>query len=215
MTPLLPPRTLVATLRAFAFVGLGLIAPAQAVEYPDLAITDVSIVDVAHGTTIGPRTIVVRDGRIKAIAAPSAAVVPDSAERIDGRGRFVIPGLVDMHVHLFNNVSKRPPNTWSFPLYVANGVTAVREMAAIPDSIAIVNQWRRALADGTLVAPRILAAGVVAYGSTPDEAVAHVDAGADAGADFIKVFSDISESSWRAGIDEAKRRSLPVIGHVP
>ena len=190
-------------------------AAAHAAERPIVAITDVAIVDVEHGRTIGPRTVLVRDGRIAAIDVPSAAAVPKSAERVDGRGRFVIPGLVDMHVHLFNNASRRPPNTWSFPLYVANGVTAVREMAATPASIAIVNEWRRAVADGTLVAPRIVAAGVVAYGNTPDEAAHRVDEGADAGADFIKVFSDISESSWRAVIDEAKRRSLPVIGHVP
>ena len=208
------------TVRSFRFVATaialaGAAAAAHADERPVIVITDTTIVDVDHGTLIGPRTVLVRDGHIEAIASPSAAVVPDSAQRVEGRGRFVIPGLVDMHVHLFNNVTKRPPNTWSFPLYVANGVTAVREMAGIPDSIAIVNEWRRGLADGTLVAPRVIAAGVVAYGKTPDEAIRRVDDGANAGADFIKVFSDISESSWRAVIDEAKRRSLPVIGHVP
>lgn len=150
-----------------------------------------------------------------AIDIPRESHVPDGAQRVDGRGRFLIPGLVDMHVHLFNNASHRPPNTWTFPMFVANGVTAVREMAAIPASMSIVRAWRKEEEDGTLVAPHILAAGVVAYGPSPEEAVRQVDAAADAGADFIKVFSDISAASWRAVLDASHRRSLPVMGHVP
>ncbi|HEV7489200.1 MAG TPA: hypothetical protein VGO25_00240, partial [Rhodanobacteraceae bacterium] len=181
---------------------------------PPVAITDVTVIDVEQGRAIGPRTVLIADGRITAIQSTESHI-PDDAERVDGRGRFLIPGLVDMHVHLFNNASHRPPNTWTFPLFVANGITAVREMAGIPASIAIVNQWRKAAAEGTLVAPRIVAAGVVAYGPSPDEALRQVDEAADAGADFIKVFSDISAPSWRAVIKESRRRSLPVIGHVP
>lgn len=180
-----------------------------------IAITDVTIVDVEHGRTIGPRTVLIADGRIAAIGMPAESRVPDGALRVDGHGRFVIPGLVDMHVHLFNNASHRPPNTWAFPLFVANGVTAVREMAGTPATVAIVNEWRDATTKGTLLAPRILAAGVVAYGPSPEEAVRQVDAAADAGADFIKVFSDISAASWRAVLEASHRRSLPVIGHVP
>ncbi len=182
---------------------------------PTVAITDVTVVDVEQGRTIGPRTVLIQDGRVVAIDAPTESHIPDGAQRVGGHGRFLIPGLVDMHVHLFNNATHRPPNTWTFPLFVANGVTAVREMAAIPASMPIVHAWRKAAEDGTLVAPRILAAGVVAYGPSPEEAARQVDAAADAGADFIKVFSDISAASWRAVIDASHRRSLPVMGHIP
>ena len=188
---------------------------APAVRRPDIAITDVSIVDVEHARMITPRTVVVSEGRIVAIDTPAKAHVPRGAQRIDGHGRFLIPGLVDMHVHLFNNASKRPPNTWSFPLYVANGVTAVREMAALPESIATVNAWRASVTEGTLVAPRIVAAGVVVDGASPVEAAQRVDVAADAGADFIKVFSDVSAANWRAILDESRRRALPLAGHVP
>ena len=182
---------------------------------PDIAITDVSIVDVEHGRTTPARTVIVADGRIATIAAPSEARIPDGAQRIDGHGRFLIPGLVDMHVHLFNNSSHRPPNTWSFPLYIANGVTAVREMAALPASLATVNAWRASVDDGTLVAPRIVAAGVPVDGASPEEAAQRVDIAADAGADFIKVFSDVPAANWRAILDASRRRGLPVAGHVP
>jgi imidazolonepropionase-like amidohydrolase len=188
---------------------------ATAGERPAVAITDVSIVDVEHGRLVGPRTVLIADGRIATIDAPANVAVPEGAEQLDGRGRFLMPGLVDMHVHLFNNASHRPPNTWSFPLYVANGVTGVREMASRPESIATVRQWQSATEDGSLAAPRILAAGVVAWGPAPDEAARQVDLAADAGADFIKVFSELSQPAWRAVLGAATRRSLPVMGHVP
>ena len=190
-------------------------ASAAAADRPSVAITDVAIVDVDAGRIVAPRTVLVADGRIVAIDVPSKVAVPADAERIDGRGRFLMPGLVDMHVHLFNNATHRPSNTWSFPLYIANGVTGVREMAAAPQDMETVRQWRGAVADGSLVAPRILAAGVVAWGPAPDAAAHAVDLAAGAGADFVKVFSELSEPAWRAVLDAARRDSLKVMGHVP
>jgi imidazolonepropionase-like amidohydrolase len=180
-----------------------------------LAITDVTVIDVERERSIGPRTVLVDAGRIVAIDAPRAADIPANAQRIDGRGRFLIPGLVDMHVHLFNNASRRPPNEWAFPLFVANGVIGVREMAAEPAQIATVNRWRKEVIDGVLVAPRILAAGVPIHGGSPEDASSQVDAAANAGADFIKIFSNIPVSHWRAILTAALPRSLPVVGHAP
>ncbi len=197
-----------ALLGALAFPSFALAAQA-------LAIADVSVVDVEHGRLIGPRTVLIADGRITAVGVPSDLPIPRGTERVDGRGRFLMPGLVDMHVHLFNNASHRPPNTWSLPLYVANGVTSVREMAALPESLPTVDGWRRAAASGTLVAPRIVAVGVVAWGPSPEAAAHQVDLAADARADFIKVFSEIGEPAWRSALDAAKRRGLPLMGHVP
>src|SRR4051812_25580037 len=132
-----------------------------------IAITDVAIVDVEQGRALAPRTVLITDGDIVAIGPARDVPVPPDGKRVDGHGRFLIPGLVDMHVHLFNNSSHRPPNTWSFPLYVVNGVTGVREMAALPDSMAAVKEWRAAQANGTLVALRILSAGVMVDGNSP------------------------------------------------
>jgi imidazolonepropionase-like amidohydrolase len=182
-----------------------------------LAITDVSIVDVARGQTLGPRTVLVAAGHIVAIfeaGSPARDAIPASAARLDGRGRFLIPGLIDLHVHLFNG-GARPPNAWALPLFVAHGVTAVREMATRPAALAQLARWRAAAARGTLVAPRILAAGVPLRAGTPAEAARQVDEAAAAGADFLKVFSDLSERSWRAALLAAHRRGLPVLGHVP
>jgi imidazolonepropionase-like amidohydrolase len=199
-----------------ALLASASIARATAVpERHAVAITDVTVVDVESGRTVGPRTVLVDDGRIVAVLAPRDAHIPGNAERVDGHGRFLIPGLVDAHVHLFNNATHRAPNEWAFALFVANGVTAVREMNAIPAQIAVVRQWRREVDESKRLAPSILATGVSVFGKSPADAAAQVDAAADAGADFIKVFSEIPESHWRAVLDEARVRSLPVEGHVP
>lgn len=180
-----------------------------------IAITDVTIVDVEQGRLLGPRTVLIEDGNIVAIPMPRDAIIPASAQRVDGRGRFLMPGLVDMHVHLFNLSSHRPPNDWSFPMYVANGVLGVRDMRADAASMLLVNRWRKAVTDGALIAPRILADGIAVHGKSPEDATRQVDAAADAGAEFIKVYSDVPASHWRAIVKEAQLRSLPVVGHVP
>ncbi len=179
-----------------------------------VAITDVTVIDVRQDRVSRPRTVIVDDGRIIAIGGSSDRI-PDGAQRVDGRGKFLIPGLVDMHVHLFNLSSHRPPNDWTFPLFVANGVTAVREMRSDAESIAQVVRWRKALEDGELIAPRILAAGIAVDGKSPVDAARDVDAAAVAGADFIKVFSEVPESRWRAILEAARKRWLPVAGHAP
>jgi Amidohydrolase family len=125
----------------------------------------------------------------------------------------LIPGLVDMHVHLFNR--SRPPNTWAFPLFVANGVTSVREMSARPESLSLVKGWRAAAARGELLAPRVVAAGVAVHVRSSDDVARQIALAADGGADFIKIFSDVSFSSWQNIISAAGARSLPVVGHVP
>ena len=136
---------------ALAFPLLAMARP-PAADVP-LAITEVTIVDVEHGRRTSPRTVLVEAGRIAAIVAPADAHIPEHAERVDGRGKFLLPGLVDMHVHLFNTYSKRPPNDWAFPLFLANGVTGVREMSADAESMVVVRRWRREFDEGRLLTP--------------------------------------------------------------
>lgn len=209
-------RCRVAALLLMACAGRGAsAAPATPQTQRPLVITDVTVVDVEHDRSLVHRTVVVEDGRIAAILAAPGARLPVDAERVDGSGRYLIPGLVDMHVHLFNLFSQRPPNDWTFAFYIAHGVTAVREMCGDPSTMALVRRWREQLERGQILAPRILAAGIPAGGPTPDDARHQVDAAADAGADFVKVFSGVPEANWRALMDEARRRRLPAYGHVP
>lgn len=180
---------------------------------PPLAIEHVAVVDVVRGNLVPERTVLIAHGRIAAVGKPGAVVIPRGAVRVDGRGRFLIPGLVDLHVHLFNNATQRPPNDWMFALFVANGITGVREMAATPRDMQQVARWRKAVDDGALVAPHVLAAGVAVNDAS--DVREQVREAAGSGADFIKVFSELPPSSWRAVLDEARLRHVPVAGHVP
>lgn len=173
------------------------------------------MVDVVRGEVVGSRTVTIGDGRIAAVGEPGAVDIPAGAVRVDGRGRYVMPGLVDMHVHLFNNATRRRPNDWAFPLFVANGITGVREMRAEPTEMPVVGVWRFQASRGELVAPRILAAGAPAGGSQVAISRERVRDAKKLGTDFIKIFSYVWEREWRAILDEARAAGLPVCGHIP
>ncbi len=175
---------------------------------PTIAIEDVSIVDVIRGEVESPRTILIVDGLIAAIGESGAVEFPPGTARVPGRDLFLIPGLVDMHVHLFNNASRRPPNEWAFPLFIANGVTAVREMSTEPAEMAIIQAWRSKMESGELVAPRILAAGAVVRTESASAVGEQVQASKAAGVDFLKVFSDMREPVWRALLGRGRGRAI-------
>jgi imidazolonepropionase-like amidohydrolase len=207
-------RALAAVIATLGFVSAQT-PSAEASKRPSIAIVNVAVVDVERGETFQPRTVLIVDGRIAAIGGPETVRVPPGAVRVDGHNRYLMPGLVDMHVHLFNNASRRAPNEWAFPLFVANGVTGIREMRTEPAGMATVERWRSKAARGELVAPRILAAGVAVRGETPDASRRAVQEAKAAHADFVKIFSEVPEPQWRAIIDEARSLHLPVCGHIP
>lgn len=210
---------LLAAIAAIAAWAWPHLAPAQdPVEAPTrsiIAFERVAVVDVVRGEIVNPRTVLIANGRIAAIGKPSEMDIPPEAGRVDGRGRYLMPGLVDMHVHLFNNASRRPPNEWAFPLFVANGVTGVRDMWTEPTSIAVVDRWRAKVARGELVAPRVLAAGTAVRAETLEATRRQVRDAKAAGADFVKVFSEVPEQHWRAVLEEARALRIPVCGHIP
>ena len=115
-----------------------------------LAITGVSVVDVANGQVVPNRSVVVSGGVITAISQGGS--LPADALVIDARGKFLIPGLWDMHAHIQGN-----EKAW-LPLYVANGVTGIRDMGADLDFILDV---REATSSGRTLGPRIVAAGPI------------------------------------------------------
>jgi len=201
--------------RRFALAALACTAAFRVAGAAGVAIVDVAVVDVDGGRDASHRTVLVDGDRITAIVRANDARIPDDAVRVDGRGRWLVPGLVDMHVHLFNIVSHRAPNDWALPLFVANGVTGVREMNADAASIALLRQWRRETDAGERIAPRVLAAGIAAWVREASDAPAAIAAIGDGGADFVKVFSEVGAPQWQAILAAAQERALPVAGHVP
>lgn len=128
-------------------IAAGAVASAQNAP---LAVTDVTIVDGTGGPPRLHMTVLIRDGRISAIDSASRTNIPANATIVGASGKFLIPGLWDMHVHLAKAGDK------ALGLFIANGVTSVRDMGG---DFALVQRWRSEIAAGTRVGPRIRSAG--------------------------------------------------------
>jgi imidazolonepropionase-like amidohydrolase len=182
-----------------------------------VAITNVSVIDVEAGRVVPNVTVVVQGERIAAVG--TNAPVPAGARSIDGRGKFLIPGLWDMHVH-----TAWPGMMEGFtPLYIANGVTGVREMFGTPPA---VKAWRDTLAGGRYAAPRVVAPGHILDGPRPiwpgsatagsaEQGRRAVDSLKATGADFIKVYSLLPRDAYFAIARRARELNIPFAGHVP
>lgn len=180
----------------------------------ELAIEHVTVIPMTRDTALRDHTVLVRDDRIEWIGPSAHARVPAAARRVDGRGKFLIPGLADMHVHL--------RSTQHLSQFVAAGVTTVRNMHGGPQHVA----WRERITAGTLAGPTIFTAGppLGQYRVNPDPRFAGVRTTADAeravqqqvaaGYDMIKVIQRISAPVFRHLMRVARAARMPVVGHV-
>jgi cytosine/adenosine deaminase-related metal-dependent hydrolase len=188
-----------------------------------IAITHVSVIDVAAGTTRADNTVLVTGNRISYAGPAASATIPSGATVIDGRGKFLIPGLWDMHVHGFVYVF----SDFAGPLMIANGVTGARDMGWYVDT---ARRWRADIAAGREVGPRLIIgarvdgpvnkAGFVAHVVTEEDGVRAVDTLArkkdgTPRADFIKTYSWIPRAAYFGIVREAKKLGVPFAGHVP
>ena len=183
---------------------------------PALALTHVTLVDVAAGALRPERTVVVQGDRLLAAGPGRSVAVPAGARVVDGRGRYLIPGLWDHHVHI-----SAPDRV--LPLFLAHGVTGVRDMGNAP----LVFRWREEVERGRRLGPRIVACGPIVDGPQPSAAaytfvVASPEDGRRAvtrlarlGADCVKVYDEVPRAAYHAVAEEARRRGLPLVGHVP
>jgi hypothetical protein len=180
-------------------------------------IANVTIIEVIESKPQLEMCLLIRGNRISKIAPCAQFAVPKGARVIDGRGKFLIPGLWDMHVHLGNATEG------ALPMLVASGVTGVRDMGS--PSFETLRRWRVEALAGERVAPRIVAAGPILDGGVPDsnrwivhneaEGRRAVDSLAQAGVDFIKVHEHLDRETYFAIADEANKVGLPLAGHVP
>ena len=184
-------------------------------------IRDATVIDMRGPTPRARMTIVVDGERIAAIG--QNIKTPPGARVIEGRDKFVIPGLWDMHVHML-----APDRVDDFlKLFVANGVTGVRDTGTTEEGFAMLGGLRADIASGKRIGPRIIAAGRIMDGAHPTvppnsipfsgaaEARDQVRLLKRLGADFIKVYSGVTPDEYYAIIDEAKKIGIPVAGHVP
>jgi imidazolonepropionase-like amidohydrolase len=181
------------------------------------AITGVAVVDVEQGSILPDQTVIIEGELIRTIGPRAELAVPDGAHVIDGRGLYLMPGLVDAHVHYFDQeVFGR--------VLIANGVLLARDMG-LPTKQAV--KLREALKQGELIGPELIVTGSILDGdppiipaisiglTTPEEARATVRQQAEAGVDQIKVYSKLDKDIFLAIVDEAQKVGLKIVGHVP
>ncbi len=189
-----------------------------------LAIVGVTLVDAAHRLPRPHHTVVIRGERIVAVGPTPDVNVPPGSRVLNGQGKYLIPGLWDMHCHVESE-------TFLY-LYVGNGVTGVRHMYSGSPLQPPVAQWGREAAAGRRIGPRIVATTKVIDGlngdkptvphstivaRTPEEGRAAVRQVRANGDEFVKVYPFLLPEVFAAIVEEAARgpKPLPVAGHVP
>jgi hypothetical protein len=185
-------------------------------------ITHVTVIDTETGKETQDRTVIISGERISEVRDSNGVKPPAGTKVVDGKGKYLIPGLWDMHVH--SVFAERVDSM--FPTFIANGVLGIRDMGtSMP--LAEIDQLRQQTANGSRLGPRIVAAGPILDGrpkplrtnfvaiTTPEEGRETVRRLKTGGSDFIKVYSQLSRDSFLAIADEAKKRNIPFSGHVP
>ena len=211
-----------------AAAGLWLAAAtaASAQQSADLLIRHVNVVDVANGKVIADQAIAV-SGKTVSAAGPDSQITGTYAatKQIDATGKFVIPGLWDMHVHFGGGAELIDENANLLPLYAAYGVTTVRDAAA--DITPSVLQWRSEVASGQRLGPNIFTSGPKLEGykplwkgtievGTPTEVNTALDRLQSMKVDFVKITDNtLKPDIFLYALNEAKRRGMKTSAHTP
>jgi len=188
-------------------------APAPGSAEP-IAFVGVHVVPMNRETILADQTVVTDGDRIVRIGPASEVSPPPGAITIDGRGKFLLPGLTDLHVHLTAEEL--------LPVYLANGITTVVNMNGSPDVLEAAERIR----SGKLEGPSVYTTGPLVAGEeirwrnrvivrTPEEARAEVDDQVAAGYDFVKIYEGLAPEVYAALLDQCRARGVRAIGHVP
>ncbi|WP_280416819.1 amidohydrolase family protein [Nocardia carnea] len=187
-----------------------------------VAYVGATVIDATGAAPRPDQTVIAIDRMITTVGPSAQVPIPDGAHVHDLRGKYLIPGLTDMHVH---SESETDDPRHFAGLYVANGVTAVREMWGRP----VLHRIRQKIESGEILGPRMTIASPLLDGnpglwsdvpdtpivtiSSPGQARRAVSEAIDSGADFIKVYSRLAPDAYWAVLAEAHRRDIPVAGH--
>ena len=206
--------------KAFAFLWIVLAPVVSAAQSERIVLTHVTVIDMVAPQPKTDMTVVIEGNRIVSIAKSSGIRVGKNSRLIDANGKYLIPGLWDMHVHYFNDPFTAETAT---QLLLANGITGIRDMSSPVDKIV---PWRDSVRRNELLGPRAYVAGPIIDGpppategdilvTTPEEGRKAVRSLAEKGVDFIKIYEMLRSDVFAAIIDEANKHHLPVAGHLP
>jgi len=192
-------------------------APAQT-----LTIAHVNLIDVTDGKIRADTTVTIDGNRVTSVEQ-SNANAPKHGLVVDARGKYLIPGLWDMHTHVYFDNTAADGTDLVLPLFLANGITGVRDMGS---ELGPVLHAREEIAAHGMSGPRMIVSGPMLDGpkshyksaiaiATPQEGRNAVDLLKTRGADFIKIQSGVPRDAYFAIVDEAKKKGIEFEGHVP
>ncbi len=186
-----------------------------------LIFTNVNVVSMRDGTIARDMTVVIKQGKITAVAKVGLVDQRRDIQIVNANGKYMVPGLWDMHVHSAF-VSPAWDEKVIDPLYIANGITGVRDMGGDPE---VLESRRKRIESGELPGPRLILAGPFLAGgksdrqtiavNTPEDARQAVDAVKKQGLDFVKILSNVPRDSYFAIADESSKQNISFVGHVP
>ncbi|HJU90559.1 MAG TPA: amidohydrolase family protein [Gemmatimonadaceae bacterium] len=175
-------------------------------QSPTLAVTNVTLLDGTGGPARRNVTVLIRGARVAAITPARAFTLSPGTRQLDGRGKFLLPGLCDAHAHIRHG-------TRTLELFIAHGVTCIRQMF---DDMQQIRVQREGIERGELLGPRFLTiAGGWPDSVTGDRATAVADSLRSLGATFFKIGTTITPESFQALRREAARLGMPFLGHLP
>jgi len=215
-------RHIVPILLFCVVISLALISCSQPGE-DTLVITHVTVIDMTGAEPRADQTVIVERKRIAALGPSATVAIPRRTQILDARGKFLIPGLADMHVHLTAAGEPDGSRKFMLPLLLANGITSVRDMGSYLESLMPL---RKEIAEGKRLGPQIVTPGLYLDGNPPSfqpsfvvshsaEANDKVHQMVARGVDFIKVQSHLSRDAYFAIAQAAQREHIVFVGHVP
>ncbi len=182
------------------------------------AIVGGTLVDVHNGEEIENSVVIIRGERVAKVGVVDKLEIPNDARVVDAHGKWILPGLIDMHVHLWDS------DLLPLGLFLANGITTIRDPGY---SVLVMRLTREEITSGKRIGPRLFFCGDLLDGmpplyrestllvDTPERAHSAVMFLADQGVDCIKVYNSVKEPELKEIIRTAHARNLPVIGHIP
>ena len=191
----------------------------------DLVLKNVHVVDAGQGKLLENQLVAIRADTIRVVQPVSEELDFRADTVIDAAGKYLIPALWDMHVHFRGGEELTAENKALLPLYIANGVTVVRDAGG--DLTPAILEWHQEMADGKLLAPRIYTSGPKLDGpnptwggsielQSPAEVAAALDSLESLGVDYVKIYdSSISREVFLAIIAEAEKRGIKTTAHMP
>ncbi len=188
-----------------------------------IAITHVTVIDATGEAPKADFTVIIEGQRISAVGPSSSTPIPHGAKIVDGSGKFLIPGLADMHIHLTGAGEPTGSREFIIPLLIANGITTVRDLGG---KVEYLKALREEINSGKRAGPQIFFTGPYLDGNPPSfqpsvvvqnaaEAVAAVQTLKREGVDFIKVQSRLQPEAYYAIAEESKKQGIRFVGHVP